>query len=318
MSDIATEQRKCNKYRSTAMNNSKWVALAGMTLAACLSVWSRFAHADNLADLGQFVDKSTPAPKRQELFTAWRQAALAGDIDAQYVVGTILKRGDNIEPHVAERDADQARRYLSTAAGHGRVLAMAKMAELELAEDRPLEASIWAQVFGYYRGWVGNANPGDFGEHDEREPSIYFEDLLRRVSDRMRQKLGDQQTDAVLAQLNAFVAAHDKDVRAGLWRDGIAPPWSGPRLKFENAKSMRRVNVAGARNMISEWVLVFAADGSAKSAAAFDAIPNFTLANGHHSLVMQYAAGAGADERRALKTVDLRKADWTSGPVRTR
>jgi hypothetical protein len=300
------------------MNVGKWFSLAWLALAICLPVWPHTAHADNLADLAQFLDKATPAPKRQELFTSWRQAALAGDADAQYLVGTIYRRGDNIEPHVAERDAEQARRFLSTAAGHGRSLAMAKMAELELAEDHPLEASIWAQIFGYYRGWVGTAN-GDYGEHNEREPTIYFEDLLRRTSDRARQKLGSQQTDTVLAQLNAFVASHDKDVRAGLWRDGIAPPWSGPRLKFENAKSLRRVNVAGARNMISEWLLVFAADGSAKGAIAIDAIPNFTIANGHHSLVMQYSADAGGStDRYALKTVDLRKADWAAGPVRTR
>ena len=275
--------------------------------------------AENLSDLARFLDKSTPAQQRQEIFSAWRQAALAGDTDAQYVVGSIYRRGDVVEPHVAERDADQARRYLSTAASHGRLLAMAKMAELELAEDRPLDATIWAQIYGYYRGWVGNENPTDYGEHNERQPTLYFEDLLRRTSERMTQKFGDQRAPEVLQQLKAFVAAHDKDVRDQLWREGIAPRWAGRSVKFENAKSFRRVNV-NVHNMISEWVLDFAPDGSVKKAEPFDAIPNFVAANGHHGLVTQYqtdAAGNGQGDRFSLKTVDLKKADWPFGPVRT-
>ena len=272
----------------------------------------------NLADLAQFLDASTPADQRRSVFESWRAAALAGETDAQYIVGSIYRRGDSIEPPVVVRDADQARRFLSTAAGHGRLLAMAKMAELELAEDRPLDAMIWAQIYGAYRGWVRNENITDYGEHNEREPTLYFEDLLRRVTERMRQKPGGLQTDVVLAQLNAFIAAHDQDVRSGLWRDGIAPRWAGARLKFENAKSFRRVQVP-IRDMVSEWVLVFAADGSVKAAEPFDALPNFVKANADHGLVMQYEVartGEGNADRYALKTVDLRKADWPIGPIR--
>src|SRR5579863_60413 len=121
------------------------VAIARFVLSVAIAVSGAAAHADqnaagHLNDLARFLDKSTPAPARQEIFEGWRKAALAGDTDAQYVVGTMYRRGDDVLPHVVERDADQARRYLSTAAAHGRLLAMAKMAELELAEDHPLEA----------------------------------------------------------------------------------------------------------------------------------------------------------------------------------
>jgi len=272
----------------------------------------------NLADLARFLDASVPADQRRALFEGWRAAALSGDTDAQYIVGSIYRRGDSIDPHVVDRDSDQARRFLSTAAGHGRLLAMAKMAELELSEDRPLDAMIWTQIYGAYRGWVRNENITDYGEHNEREPTLYFEDLLRRVTERMRQKPGHLQTDVVLAQLNAFVAAHDSEVRAGMWRDGIAPHWAGARLKFENANSFRRVQVP-IRDMLSEWVLVFGPEGSVKAARPFDALPNFVKANADHGLVTQYEA-ARADrsevDRYALKTVDLRKADWPIGPVR--
>jgi hypothetical protein len=122
----------------------------------------------------------------------------------------------------------------------------------------------------------------------------------------------------VLAQLNEFVAAHDKDVRAGLWRYGIAPGWIGARLKFENAKAFRRVQVP-IRDMVSEWVLVFRIDGSVKVAEPFDALPNFVNANADHGLVTQYEAAktdSSTGDRYALKTVDLRKADWPIGPAR--
>jgi hypothetical protein len=198
---------------------------------------------------------------------------------------------------------------------------MAKMAELELGEDHPQEAMIWAQIFGYYRGWAGKDDPTDYGKHNEHQPTLYYEDLLRRVSARVSQKIGDAQTPLVVQQVNAFIGAHDTDVRAQLWRDGISPRWAGSPAKFVNAKSFRRVNIpTGTRNMASEWVLDFAPDGSVRTAMAFDAIPNFVSANSHHGLVAQYetdAASAGQPERYALKTVDLKKADWPLGPTIT-
>jgi len=299
------------------MRIGKLITTTALMLATCLIV-PHVARADNLTDLAHFLDKSTPETARRDLFAAWRQAALAGDSDAQYIVGSIYRRGDAATPPVVERDLDQARRFLSTAAGHGRVLAMAKMAEVELADDHPLEAEIWTQIFGYYRGWVGEGKTTYYGEHPGDEPTIYFEDLLRRSTERARQKLGGQEDETVSAQLAAFVTAHDKDVRAGLWLQGIAPAWSGARLKAENAQSMRRVGVPGHRNMITEWVLDYGPDGAVKQALPFDAIPNFTLANGHHSLVEQYRFDPGSDaDRYVLRTVDLRKAE-TYGPTRTR
>jgi hypothetical protein len=295
-----------------------WMAFA---LCATATAYASPPVANNLPDLARFLDKAAPSEQRQSIFAGWRDAAIQGDVDAQYVMGSLYRRGDDATPPVLERDTDQARRFLSTAAAHGRLLAMAKMAELELTQDRPLEATIWAQVYGYYRGWAGDAGKDDSAAHPERRPTMYYEDLLRRTSEGMRRKFGDLQTQNVVQQVNAFIGAHDHDIGAGSWRDGIAPRWTGPRLKFENAKSMRRVGVIGKRDMVSEWVLRFAADGSVDSAEAFDALPDFISANGHHSLAMQYEA-AKADAAQALrfgmKTIDLKRSDWPQGPAITR
>jgi len=274
--------------------------------------------AGHLPELAQFLDRATPAPRRQELFTAWREAALGGDTDAQYVVGTIYRRGDNAEPPLVPRDADQARRFLSTAAGHGRLLAMAKMSELELTEDRPFEAMIWAQLYGVYRGWVRNENPTDYGEHGGREPTLYFEDLLGRVTERMRQKLASLKEPEVLQQVNAFVGAHDKDIRADLWRDGVAPRWAGAGAKFKPRSGSRGLAIS-LRQMLSEWALDFNSDGSLRSAEAFDSMPNFVKASSHHNLasLSEMAPAAGAPgERYAVQKIELKKGDWI-GPTRT-
>jgi len=292
-------------------------------LLLCFLCASPAAHAatdagGNLAGLASFLDKATPAPNRKAIFDVWTKSALAGDADAQYLVGSLYRRGDAVVPHVVEQDSNQARRYLSTAAAHGRLLAMAKMAEIELADDHPLEAMIWAQVYGAYRGWVGNDERG-YGPNNERQPTLYFEDLLRRASRRLVQKFGDDRTEDVLAGLNRFVAEHDKEVRAQLVTAGLSPAWLGPQLPFENAKSMKRVGV-DLRNTVSEWVLTFAADGSVAAAEVLDAIPVFIHANGHRALVTQYRAAPaekGAPERLTMKVVDLRKVDWPVGPVRT-
>ena len=297
------------------------VSIIGAVILAAFAAPPRAAMAPphgHLAELAQFLDRSTPAPQRQEIFAAWRESALAGDTDAQYVVGTLYRRGDAATPPAVERNADQARRFLSTAAGHGRLLAMAKMAELELAEDKPFEAMIWTQVYGVYRGWVRNDNATDYGEHNEREPTLYFEDLLGRVGERMRQKLGSLQEQQVLQQLNAFIGQHDKDIRADLARDGISPRWAGAGAKFKPRSGSRGILIQ-LRQMLSEWVLVFDADGSLRSAEAFDALPSFVKASSHHNLaaLSEMAAAAGAPgERYAVQKIELRKGD-TFGPVRT-
>jgi TPR repeat protein len=289
-----------------------------MLFYACCS--GLHAQENRLADLARFLDKATPTEQRQALFSSWRDEALKGDADAQYLVGSIYRRGDEVVPHAVERDADQARRFLSTAAAHGRLLAMAKMAELELSENRPLDATIWTQVYGYYHGWAGTANPQDFGPHGERQPTLYFEDLLRRTAEALRRG-GGADAASIAQQANAFVAAHDKDVRAQEWPFGISPHWAGTQPKLENRASFRRVSVpAGKRDIASEWLLDFAPDGSVRKAVLFDAMPNVIYGNAHHGLVAQFevAKDSAVADRYLLWTLDMKKADWQFGPTLTR
>jgi hypothetical protein len=240
---------------------------------------------------------------------------LAGDPDAQYVVGSIYRRGDDAQPPVA-RDADQAQRYLSTAAAHGRVFAMAKMAELELAEDRPLDAMIWTQIYGYYRGWAGTANPGDYGEHNERQPTLYYEDLLRRVSERAKKKLGDQQTPLVVQQVNAFIAAA---CTTGV-RYFAALDRAAGEVRERQRISSRKHSDRAAQHGFGVGARIHRRRLGEKSrtlrcAADFH---RRQLASRTGDAIRNRQCRQRSAERFALKTVDLKKSDWPLGPTLTR
>lgn len=293
----------------------RWHFVFALALALCASIGSVQAQERHLADFARYLDKATPVDARRAIFATWRDDALKGDIDAQYIVGSIYRRGDE----AIVRDADQAHRFLSTAAAHGCLFAMAKMAELDLTANRPLDAAIWAQIYGYYRGWAGTKDPQDYGPHDKRQPTVYYEDLLRRTAEALKRDGGAQ--DMVIAQqVNAFIAAHDKDVQAQKWIHGISPRWAGDPLKLTNAASFRQVSVPlGKRDITSEWLLDFAPDGSVRRAILFDALPDAIDGSTHHGLVVQYEVEKEAvADRYALRTVDMKKGDWQFGPTRTR
>lgn len=316
----ALEKSALNFRRSEKAVSIKHLMLGSLFWLSTTVAMTDVVAADaKVADIARFLDPGTPSAQRQEIFSRWHKAAIAGDIDAQYVIGSLYRRGDDIQPEVVARDADMARRYLSTAAANGRVVAMAKMAELELAENRPLDAMIWTQIYGYYRGWVGNA--GHSGEqpessqttyfarehdvHGKPRPTIYFEDLLLRV----QKKLVSVPNAVVLERLNDFIVAHDQDVRAHLVRDGLSAMWKDEKIQFTNEKSTVEVHPA---NSVSEWVMEFAPDGSVSSARLFDAIPDVVKAHGHHGVIAQIRANAVASDHRPRYLVHT--AEWKRAP----
>ena len=285
-------------------------------LLACVSL---MVNADELpsskiANLAQFLDPATPLAQRQELFSVWHKQAVDGDIDAQYIVGSLYRIGDSNKPAVVAVDADKARRYLSTAAANGRIIAMAKMAELELTENRPLDAMVWAQLFGYYRGWVGRAKPGEseiyfdreYATHGKPVPTIYFEDLLIRA----QRALVNVPAQEVLQHVNDFVTAHDADIRAHLMRHGLSKAAQGEAVDVVNEEAFRKVGVHPADSM-SEWVIEFAPDGSVREAHLFDAIPDFEKARGHHRIVNQLRTTA-VDATHPPRYL-LRTNEWHRG-----
>jgi TPR repeat protein len=112
------------------------------------------AFANDAADDSRYpmvklLDAEVPAAERQQTFDYFDKQALAGNSFAQYLIGSLYRIGDRLPGNVVPRDLEAANKYLSTAAAHGHLRAMAKMAELELSRKHYLEAMIWAQLFGY-------------------------------------------------------------------------------------------------------------------------------------------------------------------------
>jgi TPR repeat protein len=110
----------------------KSLLLGGLLFAApAIAATSLNFHLDDR--LSKLLDANAPATERQAAFDAYKKDALAGDIAAQYFVGNLYRLGDRLPGNVLGHDADQAFRYLSTAGGHGFVIAMAKTAEPNLS-----------------------------------------------------------------------------------------------------------------------------------------------------------------------------------------
>src|SRR5436190_8806726 len=96
------------------------------------------------------LDRKLGAQRDGEVRLA-QSDALHGDPLSQYLLGTLYRLGQRHPAALFERDDDKAATFLSNAAIHGQLYAMAAMAELELRPRRPTEAMIWAQAFTLYQ-----------------------------------------------------------------------------------------------------------------------------------------------------------------------
>ena len=193
----------------------------------------------------------------------------------------------------APRDVDSARRYLSNAAANGYLTAMAKMAELELAERRPLQAMIWAQLYGHY-----TLNPVAGKKIDEDKASGYFANLLHRADVAFDKK----QDMTMRNDVAAFIFLHDKQIRAGMAGGEIkseSPAHSGETTRQTYAPKTGRA--PGVHNdELAEFLVAFAANGHATQAWLIDAVPDFDSGSKIANIaerVRVNAIPAGADTR---------------------
>jgi TPR repeat protein len=103
-------------------------------------------------ELRMVLDPAQPMVARQTALTAVRQAAQDGRGPAQFVIGSLYMWGPLHPAALLPKDLAKAQTYLSNAAVHGWLPAMAAMAEIELQTGHPEHASIWALVDYYFSG----------------------------------------------------------------------------------------------------------------------------------------------------------------------
>lgn len=230
------------------------------------------AEDDKRYPIVKLFDTDAPAGERQATFEYFNKKAIEGNTFAQYLVGSLYRIGNRLPGNIVPLDLDKANKYLSTAAGHGNLRAMAKMAELELSQKRYLEAMIWAQLFGYYAG----LNGADAKAIKDSPQADYFADLLKRISDRFDSK----QMPTVQEDMNAVIAAHDADIRKGM--AGGAGTFSSTKDRMEYRTSTRRKlsdppRPGEYKDVLADYLIAFDAKGDATQAWLIDALPDVTL-----------------------------------------
>jgi hypothetical protein len=278
----------------------KSLLLAGLLFAApAFAATSLNFHLEDR--LSKLLDANAPAAERHAALDAYKKDALAGDIAAQYFVGNLYRLGDRLPGNIVGRDADQAFRYLSTAGGHGFIIAMAKTAELELELKKPYEAMLWAQLYGHYEGYgdtkVNEAN------HRSRVGG-YYAGLLRRAYAALGSD--EAQTRAMQSDYQAFVNQHDADISAGmaLGRDARTPvePGKAPRAPQKlNFGSVKLGMPQHAQDNLGEFVVAFDAHGKTKEVLLFDCAPDLGIAADARDALRRAEAEPASDGNDALR-----------------
>ncbi len=250
------------------------------------------APPDPHAQLAQLLDDSTTPAERQRLFAEAEQRARAGDTQWQYIVGSLLDEAH--PPASIPSDPAQARIYLSQAGSHGKILAMAKMAESELAAGHAQEAMDWAQIYAHYQ----TLQPAD-----QRPALDYLSELVARISD----KLDSRAWPKIQADVDAFIAQHDADIRQGPQvAGGASPTHAQPIL----ANHLRRTSIdalrglARPRSSFADCLIAFRPDGSIDQLWMLDAIPDSRAADTLHDAAITAklpAAASGNGDRQATR-----------------
>ncbi len=154
------------------------------------------------------LDPAQPLAARQTALTGVKQAAQGGNGEAQFVVGSLYMWGPEHPAALLPRDLDKAQTYLSNAAVHGWLQAMAAMAEVSLIEKQPEAAQVWALVDYYFSGADHYAAKG------------YLADLIHRSE----RSLTAGQRRQALAAANAFIARYQADIRIAHAKDRQSLP----------------------------------------------------------------------------------------------
>lgn len=126
-----------------------------------------------------------------------KKAAQDGNGWAQFVVGSLYMWGPEHPANLLPRDLGKAQTYLSNAAVHGWLEAMAAMAEINLMTGDAKAALVWALTDYYFSG----------AEHYTRKG--YLADLIHRCD----KQLSKADRNTALADANAFIARYQAGIR---------------------------------------------------------------------------------------------------------
>ncbi len=191
----------------------------------------------------RMLDASLPANDRLNAFAGMMTRANQGQVRAQDLAGTLLWQGAQVEGSPLQRNLGQARNLLANAAVHGDVLAMAKLAELELAAGQTEQAMVWAQMYARYQ------NPMAMQRARRGRSAAYGSDLIRRIS-----QAGGGISKRIRTDVAAMVSRFDETIRRGIdefssrRRSGdtflVRRPYGVDKVEYRNVNGMAEYLVA--------------------------------------------------------------------------
>lgn len=253
-------------------------SLIGESAAAKLTTSDLVASQRKQADVersARLLDPSAPLEERLAVFREVEALAQSGNRKDMYVVGSLYRIGGQLPACPVARDLDKARLYLSNAATHGEILAMAKMAEMEVSAHHPIEAMTWTQIYGHYA---------------ELQPEPYrpSEGYLAELVDRASPGVPKSQMQDVVDHLNAFIAAYDASVRDGIGKDDLTPSADmTPRFIPKRSIAFRNGEAIPPAGFVDYYV-AFDANGDAVKVLTLDAVPDIKLDGRMHSILSGY------------------------------
>jgi hypothetical protein len=306
---MATDGRACfpilTQTLGEGMKVIRWFARATffvwpLIMAATVSGEDVNSYA---SDTAHMLDTRTPIAERQRIFDRFEQRAQAGNVTDQYLVGSLYRVGHQLPGSPVASDNAKASLYLSNAAVHGNINAMAKMAELSLAARDYLQAMTWAQIYAHY------SSP-QFSPKLRPAPG-YLAELLDRLSMNYKQA----QDAEVLKNVNRFIAAYDADVQAGLHQSYAYASDRSMKLTSSSnvfypvtSKLTATFDIPLTKAGIADYVIGFKSDGTVGNVWLLDMIPDVSLDKalntGTHSITVTPAANtADATMRYAIHPI---------------
>lgn len=225
------------------------------------------------------------------------ERAEAGDHASRCLLGRIHFRQAVRASGLDSAQADRAAHWLNACILGGDINAMLVMAELELAQERPLEAAIWVQGFLKLAQVLGNEVAND--------AAAYRAALLARID----RKAGGRRADntVLLEYVAGFLANYGERI-LGACRAGGCNPW--PELP--GAQSLRMVGSGdsyGGRmhrdiarledNSYATFLVEVDASGATRRAMLVESYPDNRAARklSGWARTRKYAPAAGEDTR---------------------
>ncbi|GAB2660064.1 hypothetical protein [Arenimonas aestuarii] len=259
-------------------------------------------------DLAQLLDPEQPAAVAAQQLAMLRRAAQGEQADySAYVLGTLYRLGPAHPAARLERDPDAARLWLRKAALGGNLLAMAGLAENELASGRPMEAMVLSQVLIHYgsRRPEGHPNP----------TAKYRTGLGSRAYEALASTPSGADHERILADFKAFIAEHGNGIEAGLRRPLATTGKHCPNSHDNERWPLQyqgRSHVMGSRSLAklpSPGYAIFRisvnARGRVEKAIVIDSLPGPEVADALRPSVkdLRYNKLRGAPPRAALAPV---------------